>query len=95
MDVLWRSGKLHGGCGTACCMSCLLCVQVVEIMATALDSLVQGEILQIKTDPEKMLDISSYLRKSYYKTASLITNACKSCALLGGHDFDSEVSAGR
>lgn len=61
-------------------------------MATALDSLVQGEIMQLKMDPEKMLDIDQYLRKSYYKTASLITNACKSCALLGGHDFDSDVS---
>lgn len=67
-------------------------VQVVEIMATALDSLVQGEIMQLKMDPEKMLDISQYLKKSYYKTASLITNACKSCAILGGHEFDSDVS---
>lgn len=69
-------------------------VQVVEIMATALDSLVQGEIMQLKMDPEKLLDISLYLRKSYYKTASLITNACKSCAILGGHEFDSDVSVG-
>lgn len=61
-------------------------------MATALDSLVQGEIMQLKMDPEKMLDISQYLKKSYYKTASLITNACKSCALLGGHEFGSDVS---
>lgn len=68
-------------------------VQVVEIMATALDSLVQGEIMQLKMDPEKMLDISQYLKKSYYKTASLITNACKSCAILGGHEFDSDVGS--
>ncbi|CAB1119910.1 unnamed protein product [Ectocarpus sp. CCAP 1310/34] len=67
-------------------------VQVVEIMATALDSLVQGEIMQLKMDPDKLLDISLYLRKSYYKTASLITNACKSCAILGGHEFDSDVA---
>ncbi|CAM9897211.1 unnamed protein product [Ascophyllum nodosum] len=67
-------------------------IKVVEIMATALDSLVQGEIMQLKMEPEKLLDISMYLRKSYYKTASLITNACKSCALLGGHDFDSDVA---
>ena len=60
-------------------------------MATALDSLVQGEIIQLKMEPEKLLDISMYLWKTYYKTASLITNACKSCALLGGHDLDSDV----
>ncbi|CAM9622745.1 unnamed protein product, partial [Discosporangium mesarthrocarpum] len=64
-------------------------VEVVEIMATALDSLVQGEIMQLKAEPRDMLDMNMYLRKSYYKTASLITNACKSCTLLGGHDFGS------
>merc|ERR1719258_803834 len=34
-----------------------------------------------------------YLRKSYYKTASLICDASRSCALLAGHASDSEVAA--
>ncbi|KAG5179248.1 isoprenoid synthase domain-containing protein [Tribonema minus] len=67
-------------------------VQVVEIMATALDSLVQGEIMQLQSAPEDLLDMSHYLKKSYYKTASLICSACKSAALLGGHDFDSDLA---
>jgi hypothetical protein len=57
--------------------------EVTEIMSTALESLVQGEIMQIKTGEEDLLDMMTYLRKSYHKTASLICDACKSCAILG------------
>jgi len=67
-------------------------VNVVQIMASALDSLVQGEIMQIKSEPSDMLEMSYYLRKSYYKTASLISFACKSCAILGGNDVDSSLA---
>lgn len=67
-------------------------VEVVQIMASALDSLVQGEILQIKSAPEDTLDMGYYLRKSYHKTASLICDACKSCALLGGHEIGSDIA---
>lgn len=66
--------------------------EVTEIMSTALESLVQGEIMQIKTGEEDLLDMMTYLRKSYHKTASLICDACKSCAILGGHDANSEVA---
>jgi len=67
-------------------------VNVVQIMASALDSLVQGEIMQIKSEPSDALEMSYYLRKSYYKTASLICFACKSCAILGGHEVDSPLA---
>ena len=67
-------------------------VDVVQIMASALDSLVQGEIMQIKSTPGEALEMSYYLRKSYYKTASLICYACKSCAILGGHSVESELA---
>jgi geranylgeranyl pyrophosphate synthase len=36
--------------------------------------------------------MQSYLRKSYYKTASLICYACRSTALLGGHAYGSTVA---
>merc|ERR1712085_61489 len=62
---------------------------VVQIMATALESLVSGEIMQLKSSPEELLRMESYLRKSYYKTASLVCYACRSCALLGGHAYGS------
>eukprot|EP00286_Rhodomonas_abbreviata_P020735 CAMPEP_0181293988 /NCGR_PEP_ID=MMETSP1101-20121128/3357_1 /TAXON_ID=46948 /ORGANISM="Rhodomonas abbreviata, Strain Caron Lab Isolate" /LENGTH=441 /DNA_ID=CAMNT_0023398609 /DNA_START=237 /DNA_END=1559 /DNA_ORIENTATION=- len=64
--------------------------EVTEIMSTALESLVQGEIMQIKTGEEDLLDMMTYLRKSYHKTASLICDASKSAAMLGGHAADSE-----
>jgi geranylgeranyl pyrophosphate synthase len=65
---------------------------VVQIMATALESLVAGEIMQLKSPPESLLEMETYLRKSYYKTASLICYACRSTALLGGHEYDSTVA---
>merc|ERR1711957_193035 len=65
---------------------------VVQMMATALESLVSGEIMQLKSSPEELLRMESYLRKSYYKTASLICYACRSCALLGGHAYGSTVA---
>jgi geranylgeranyl pyrophosphate synthase len=65
---------------------------VVQIMATALESLVAGEIMQLKASPEELLQMESYLKKSYYKTASLICYACRSTALLGGHAYGSTVA---
>lgn len=65
---------------------------VVQIMSTALESLVSGEIMQLKSSPESMLEIETYLRKSYYKTASLICYACRSTAMLGGHTYGSTVA---
>ncbi|GAX29298.1 geranyl diphosphate synthase [Fistulifera solaris] len=65
---------------------------VVQIMATALESLVAGEIMQLKSPPETLLEMETYLRKSYYKTASLICYACRSTALLGGHVYDSAAA---
>ena len=65
---------------------------VVQIMATALESLVAGEIMQLKSPAESLLEMESYLRKSYYKTASLICYACRSTALLGGHAYGSNVA---
>lgn len=65
---------------------------VVQIMATALESLVAGEIMQLKSPPKTLLQMETYLRKSYYKTASLIAYACRSTALLGGHSYGSNVA---
>lgn len=65
---------------------------VVQIMATALESLVAGEVMQLKSPPKTLLQIEQYLRKSYYKTASLICYACRSTALLGGHAYGSTVA---
>jgi geranylgeranyl pyrophosphate synthase len=65
---------------------------VVQIMSTALESLVAGEIMQLKSPPESLLELETYLRKSYCKTASLICYACRSTAMLGGHTYASTVA---
>jgi geranylgeranyl pyrophosphate synthase len=66
--------------------------KVVEVMATALDSLVQGEIMQARSKKEDSLDMNYYLRKSYFKTASLICSSCKSAALLAGFEEDHDTT---
>lgn len=63
-------------------------VEVVETMSTIIEHLVRGEVMQMKgadsTDSgsERMIQ---YLRKNFYKTASLMANSCKSAAILGNY----------
>lgn len=66
--------------------------EVVEIMASALDALVQGEIMQARSTKEDLVDINYYLRKSYFKTASLICASCKSVALLSGFSEHDDIT---
>ena len=65
------------------CLARLRNVDVVECMSTVIEHLVRGEVLQIKDNRTGVADIEGYLRKNYYKTASLMANSCKSAALLG------------
>lgn len=67
-------------------------LQVVEVMASALDALVQGEIMQARSSKDELKDMNFYLRKSYFKTASLICSACKSSALLSGFEETHEYT---
>jgi hypothetical protein len=61
---------------------------VTEVMATAIEHLVKGEIMQLKPSPDQEQEVKerNYVTKTYYKTASLICNSCKSIALLGDYD---------
>lgn len=63
---------------------------VVELIATALESLILGEVMQ--TEEQLCPDLEPYLRKNYYQTASLICYACRSAAILGGHSPESKVA---
>ncbi|QSL64454.1 hypothetical protein MERGE_001755 [Pneumocystis wakefieldiae] len=66
--------------------------EVIELLATVIANLVEGEIMQLKDMTEKddskcshfsdLLNI--YLKKTYLKTASLIAKSCRATALLGG-----------
>ena len=44
-------------------------------------------------DPENMCSMEYYLQKTYYKTASLISNSCKAVAVLTGHNADISLLA--
>uniref|UniRef100_A0A804PC00 Solanesyl-diphosphate synthase 1, mitochondrial n=1 Tax=Zea mays TaxID=4577 RepID=A0A804PC00_MAIZE len=67
--------------------------EVVSLMATAVEHLVTGETMQISTSREQRRSMEYYLQKTYYKTASLISNSCKAVAILAGHTTEVSVLA--
>lgn len=67
--------------------------EVVSLMATAVEHLVTGETMQISTSREQRRSMEYYLQKTYYKTASLISNSCKAVAILAGHTAEVSVLA--
>jgi geranylgeranyl pyrophosphate synthase len=65
--------------------------EVIELLATVIANLVEGEFMQLKNtvaDEKNPVftdeTISYYLQKTYLKTASLISKSCRAAALLGG-----------
>ena len=67
------------------CLARLRDVEVVETMSTIIEHLVRGEVMQTKSN----LSVETYLKKNYFKTASLMANSCKSAAILG--NYSSEI----
>lgn len=67
------------------CLARLRNLEVVETMSTIIEHLVRGEVMQIRGTSsadgvnENMV---YYLRKNFFKTASLMANSCKSAAVL-------------
>ena len=64
--------------------------QVIELLATVIANLVEGEFMQLKNtalDEERPIwtedTLSYYLQKTYLKSASLISKSCRATALLG------------
>jgi len=58
---------------------------VVELLATVIEEMVQGEMMQVRASPEQILEFEHYLDKSYRKTAALMSLSCEAAAVLGGH----------
>ncbi|KAG4178462.1 hypothetical protein ERO13_A10G043800v2 [Gossypium hirsutum] len=58
--------------------------EVVSLVATVVENLVMGETMQMTTSSEQRCSMDYYMQKTYYKTASLISNSCKAIALLAG-----------
>lgn len=60
-------------------------VEVVELLATVIANLVEGEFMQLKnTDKNQMSTFEYYIEKTYMKTASLIAKSCRAATVLGG-----------
>jgi hexaprenyl-diphosphate synthase len=64
--------------------------EVIELLATVIANLVEGEFMQLKNtsrDEKNPLwtedTISYYMQKTYLKSASLISKSCRAAALLG------------
>ncbi|KAH7678850.1 geranyl diphosphate synthase protein [Dioscorea alata] len=67
--------------------------EVVSLMATAVEHLVNGETMQMTTSAEKRCSMEYYLQKTFYKTASLISNSCKCVAILAGQTAEVSMLA--
>ena len=68
-------------------------VEVIELLATVIANLVEGEFMQLKnTERDERSPkwseetLTYYLQKTYLKTASLISKSCRASALLGNAD---------
>ena len=71
------------------CLARLRDVEVVETMSTIIEHLVRGEVMQTKSN----IAIENYLKKNYFKTASLMANSCKAAAILGNYSNELVNSA--
>ncbi|KAA0156871.1 hypothetical protein FNF29_00980 [Cafeteria roenbergensis] len=70
------------------CLARLRDVPVVECMSTIIEHLVRGEVQQMRSESKgEGVDVAfeAYMTKSFYKTASLVANSCRSAAMLAGH----------
>ena len=66
--------------------------RVIALMSQILEDLVSGEILQMTGVQDETSSMDTYMTKTFYKTASLIANSCKSVAVLAGCS-DEEATA--
>jgi len=67
--------------------------EVIALMSQILEHLVSGEILQMNSSDDDMLSMDHYMKKTFYKTASLIANSCKSVAVLAGCTKEESMAA--
>ncbi|OIV93782.1 hypothetical protein TanjilG_07685 [Lupinus angustifolius] len=58
--------------------------EVVSLLAKVVEHLVTGETMQMTTTSDQRCSMDYYMQKTYYKTASLISNSCKAIAILAG-----------
>ncbi|KAK9131502.1 hypothetical protein Sjap_011989 [Stephania japonica] len=67
--------------------------EVVSLLAKVVEHLVTGETMQMTSTSEQRCSMEYYLQKTYYKTASLISNSCKAIAILTGQTAEVSMLA--
>jgi len=67
--------------------------EVVELLSQVLEHLVTGEFMQLSTDSQEVASMDYYMRKTFYKTASLMANSCKAVAVVAGQPMEVATSA--
>ncbi|XP_045827749.1 solanesyl diphosphate synthase 3, chloroplastic/mitochondrial [Trifolium pratense] len=67
--------------------------EVVSLLAKVVEHLVTGETMQMTTTSDQRCSMEYYMEKTYYKTASLISNSCKAIAILAGQTAEVAVLA--
>ncbi|KAK4488144.1 hypothetical protein RD792_003886 [Penstemon davidsonii] len=67
--------------------------EVVSLLAKVVEHLVTGETMQMTTSSDQRCSMEYYMQKTYYKTASLISNSCKAIALLAGQSAEVSILA--
>jgi geranylgeranyl pyrophosphate synthase len=75
------------------CLARLRNVPCVELLSSVIEHLVKGEVMQMHAAPRSgagaaTAAFDAYMRKTYYKTGSLIANSCKGIATLGCYPPD-------
>ena len=79
------------------CLARLRNIPCVELLSSVIEHLVKGEVMQmhatLKGDAGMRHAFDVYLRKTYYKTGSLIANSCKGIAVLGGYPDEVQLAA--
>ena len=65
-------------------------LEVVKLLSEVIRDFAEGEILQALNRFDTSLSIETYLKKNYYKTASLLANSMKAAALLS--DVSNEIA---
>jgi len=59
--------------------------EAVWLVATMLDHLVKGEVMQVTTKADALLCWDTYMQKTFYKTGSLFAHSAKAVAVVGWH----------
>lgn len=63
-------------------------LEVVKVISKVITDFAEGEVQQALTNFDTSISISSYINKSFYKTASLIASGCKAAAIISSDDIN-------